>query len=130
MASVTCGRCRPGLPGQEGSAITPDEAERKRLREAAPDPWLTREEAAEYAHVSVNTIDRWREAGALQSTKTSQNGRVRIRRSWVDAALLRFMDHGPVLIWIAVLGLTIGATCGGHCPAFLHHLIGPHGRFD
>lgn len=51
-------------------------------------PWLTRQEAATYAHVSVSTIDRARAAGALKNTTRFGGVRaVRIRRRWIDVWL-------------------------------------------
>jgi excisionase family DNA binding protein len=44
--------------------------------------WLTKQEAADYARVSVSTIERAIRAGELRAAGTA--GRVLIRREWVD----------------------------------------------
>jgi excisionase family DNA binding protein len=44
--------------------------------------WLTKQEAATYARVSVSTIERAIRAGELRAGGTP--GRVLIRREWID----------------------------------------------
>lgn len=51
----------------------------------SPDAWLTREEAAERAHVSVKTIDRAIKRGDLQASRIGR--RVLMRRRWLDVWL-------------------------------------------
>lgn len=46
---------------------------------ASPEEWVTREEAARHAGVSVSTIDRWRQLG-LASYRAPGTSTVRIRR--------------------------------------------------
>jgi len=72
-------------------------------REHHPDDWLTRVEAADYAVRSVDTIDRAIKAGKLKATKT--DGRVAIRRRWVDAYLLLVLEVVVALIIVAALQL-------------------------
>jgi len=71
-------------------------------REHHPDDWLTRVGAAEYAVRSVDTIDRAIKAGKLKATKT--DGRVAIRRRWVDAYLLLALE---VVLVLTVLALQL-----------------------
>ena len=52
-------------------------------RNNVPHPtWLSRVQAAQYANVSVATIDRAIKAGRLRAKKP--DGRVLIHRTWVD----------------------------------------------
>ena len=49
-------------------------------------PWMTKQQAAEYAGVSVKTIERWIREGRLQVARPSAT-LVRIRPEWVDEAI-------------------------------------------
>lgn len=54
------------------------------------DTWLTRQEAAAYARVHPNTIDRWRREGRLKASRPSGRkhaGAVRIRLDHLRAAM-------------------------------------------
>jgi excisionase family DNA binding protein len=51
-------------------------------------PWLTKKEAAAYAHVSVGTIERWIRTGRLKCARPSKTI-TRIRPEWVDHAMDR-----------------------------------------
>lgn len=57
---------------------------------AVPIVWLTKPEAAEYARVSLRTINRWIREGRLRVVQPSP-GIVRTKIEWVDEAL----DHKP-----------------------------------
>ena len=52
-------------------------------------PWITREEASEYAKCSKYTIDNWLKAGYLQYLKTSEGrpGRILIEKSSLEKFL-------------------------------------------
>jgi excisionase family DNA binding protein len=54
-------------------------------------PWLTKKEAAAYAHVSVDTIERWMRSGRLEFRRPSKTI-TRIRPEWVDEALAQQAD--------------------------------------
>jgi excisionase family DNA binding protein len=55
----------------------------------APDtPWLTRNEAASYARVSVRTIDTWAASGKLRRYVADDSRLVRFRREDVDAVMV------------------------------------------
>lgn len=80
------------------------------------DRWLRRKQAAAYADVSVQTIDRARLAGDLQSARA---GRARVfRQSWIDAwltgggsaAMIAYM-----LMMVALACLVAGPVCHHHC---------------
>lgn len=49
--------------------------------------WLTKEQGAEYAQVSVRTISRWIREGRLRAG--GGPGVVRIKREWLDEMLER-----------------------------------------
>ena len=51
------------------------------------DPWFTKEQAAEYAQVSLSTISRWIREGRLRAGGGPSV--VRIKRSWLDQTLER-----------------------------------------
>jgi len=77
-----------------------------------PDDWLSRKEAAAYARRSVDTIDRAIKTGRLKATKT--DGRVAIRRKWVDSYLLLALAAFLVgLLSLCLLGLVCYLTDWG-----------------
>lgn len=83
-----------------------------------PDDWLSRSQAATYSCRSVDTIDRAIKTGRLKSTKT--DGRVAIRRRWVDAYLLLALVEVAatvILLIVGLLGLLILACIAGLEPA-------------
>jgi predicted site-specific integrase-resolvase len=49
-------------------------------------PWYTREEAAQYLRMSVDTLDRWQRDGVVER-HTASNGRPRYHQDSLDAAL-------------------------------------------
>jgi excisionase family DNA binding protein len=50
-------------------------------------PWLTRDQAAAYAHVSPGTIRREVRARRLQCARVGGRRSMRFKRAWVDAWL-------------------------------------------
>jgi len=82
------------------------------------DDWLTRNEAADYARVSLATIDRAVHDGELQSSKPRRRMR-RFRRSWIDAWLA-----GGVFAWY-LLGLAFALSLVCYCHA-MHVAHGAH----
>lgn len=60
---------------------------------------LTRREAAEYARVSVSTIDRAIRAGRLRASRNGPRGAVRIRLSW----LLAWLDDSSTLLFLLAI---------------------------
>ena len=87
-----------------------------------PDDWLSRKEAAAYARRSVDTIDRAIKAGRLKATKT--DGRVAIRRRWIDSYLLLALGFAMlILLALGALGLVCYLTGWGpaeHAMVWLH----------
>jgi hypothetical protein len=67
--------------------INHPQIEGERHQKTEPTSWITRKEAAQYAHVSTDTIDRWISIGYIQRIKLNQakNGRVLIDRKSIDA---------------------------------------------
>lgn len=61
--------------------------EEDRLHKTEPSSWFSRKEAAQYAHVSTDTIDRWVSIGYIKRIKLNRakNGRVLIDRKSIDA---------------------------------------------
>lgn len=53
-----------------------------------PSPWLTREEAAEYARVSVGTIDRWARDGKLPRHRVEGTRSVRFHTDDLDKLMI------------------------------------------
>lgn len=49
--------------------------------------WFTRAEAAEYARVSLATLDRWARHGVITRHKTPSGRGVRFTKSDIDSAL-------------------------------------------
>lgn len=49
--------------------------------------WLTKQEAAQYLRVTVQTIDRWRKQGLLEARQVVKGGNVRISASSVEKLL-------------------------------------------
>lgn len=86
--------------------------------------WLTRHEGAEYARVSLSTIDRALRDGRLRRHRI--DGGVRIKRSDIDEWL-----HRGALVLVLVLVLALAAlplkSCGGH-RAQHRHRHGHHGH--
>jgi excisionase family DNA binding protein len=74
--------------------------------EPSPEDWLTRKEAAVYAKRSVDTIDRAIKTGRLKATKT--DGRVAIRRRWIDAYLLLVLILTTLLSVLLLVNLGLG----------------------
>ena len=58
----------------------------KRNYDVATDPphWMRRREAASYARVTAQTIDRARQVGALVGSRLGGTGRYRYRRADLD----------------------------------------------
>lgn len=83
--------------------------------------WLTRHEGADYARVSLSTIDRALRSGKLRRHRI--DGGVRIKRADIDDWL-----HKGALLVVLVLVLALAAlplrSCGGHRAQHRHH----HGR--
>ena len=52
-----------------------------------PDTYMTKAEVADYARVSLSTVERAIRSGALRAGRT--RGRVRLKREWVDRWLER-----------------------------------------
>ena len=73
--------------------------EAERLHKTEPTPWLSRKEAAQYAHVSKDTIDRWVSIGYIKRIKLNQakNGRVLIDRKSIDAFFRQCSSVPPIL---------------------------------
>lgn len=55
--------------------------------QADDDPWLDMADAAKVAPVAKSTLERWAREGRLRAV-TGERGKLIVRRSWVDAALL------------------------------------------
>lgn len=68
------------------------------------DDWLTRDEAAVWARVSVSTLDRERRAGRLQSVKP--DGKRLFRRGWIDDWLETYGGLAVVLLAVSMLVCT------------------------
>lgn len=82
--------------------------------------WLTRAEAAEYAKVSIRTVDRAIQDGSLESCK--RNHTRRIRRIWIDMWL-----GGTVALITGLLILFALCALGVHEAQHLLRLVGcPH----
>ena len=73
--------------------------EAEQLHKTEPTPWLSRKEAAQYAHVSKDTIDRWVSIGYIKRIKLNQakNGRVLIDRKSIDAFFRQCSSAPPIL---------------------------------
>ena len=55
---------------------------------ASSDPWLSLEEAATHARCHVSTLRRLIKAGILRHARVGPSRKaIRVRRSWIDAAL-------------------------------------------
>lgn len=82
--------------------------------------WLTRREAADYARVSLSTIDRAIRAKALRVQHPTPHT-TRIRRTWVE----RWMQSGGVLLLILILVLALAVLpmhgCAGKHALTHHH---------
>lgn len=65
------------------------------LPKATESDWMTRQEAADHAKVSVDTIDNWRTSGRIKAAKTgdAKPASVRILRSSLDAFLQRSLQR-------------------------------------
>lgn len=53
-----------------------------------PSPWLTREEAADYARVSVGTIDRWARERKLPRHRVEGTRSVRFHTDDLDKLMI------------------------------------------
>ena len=73
--------------------------EGERHQKTEPTSWITRKEAAQYAHVSTDTIDRWVSIGYIKRIKLNQakNGRVLIDRKSIDAFFRQCSSAAPSL---------------------------------
>lgn len=58
-------------------------------RQAIDSPWMTRDEAAEYARCSKDTIDNWIKAGHIKCSKTAEGrpGRILIDKASLEKFL-------------------------------------------
>lgn len=76
----------------ERECIISDKAESQEL---TPSPWMTRAEAARYAHVSTDTIDNWCAAKYIERAKlgTGRPGSVLIVRGSLEKFLRSRIDN-------------------------------------
>jgi hypothetical protein len=74
--------------------------------------WLSKAEIAEYAKVSIATVDRAIRRGDLIVGRTKRNGLVRARQVEVDAWLFRGVALVAVLFAV-VMVLAIGCDASG-----------------
>ena len=80
-----------------------------------PDDWLSRREAALYSSLSLATIDRAIKAGKLKAKRVE--GRVLIRRRWLDAYLLLTLTW---VLRLAVILLVLLGLLSVACIVGLH----------